>query len=65
MLKAIKPGRRYILCNLDEPYARDVFEVIKRGQMAKGTEAWPEGDIGFEEWVRLTWPDVSRKGGGE
>jgi hypothetical protein len=62
MLKAIKPGRRYILCNLDEPYAKDIYEVIKRGQMANGAEAWPEGDISFEEWIRLTWPEAVEGG---
>lgn len=63
MLKEIKPGRKYILCNMDEPYAKDVYEVIKRGQMAKGPEAWPEGDISFEEWEKLTWPVAAPSGG--
>lgn len=64
MLKAIKPGRKYILCNVDEHYAKDVYEVIKRGQMAKGPGAWPEGDISFEEWKKLTWPETVEGGAG-
>lgn len=53
MLKQLKPGHKYLVCNLDEPYVEEVYEVIKKGQMAKGE--WPEGDISFEEWVCLTF----------
>lgn len=55
MKKEMKPDRMYIFCNVDEPYAHEVFEVIKRGQMAKGTEHWPEGNISFEEWMKSTF----------
>lgn len=46
--------RRYFVINIDEPYAEEIFEVFKRGQIAKGE--WPEGDVTFEEWKALTWP---------
>jgi len=55
MRKELKPGRYYIVVNLDEPYAPELYDVIKRGQTAKGQ--WPEGDISFREWVEETWPD--------
>lgn len=53
MLKKMKPGRNYILINVDEPYAEAAFNVLKAGQMAKGE--WPEGDIGFLEWKDRTF----------
>ncbi|SFH34483.1 hypothetical protein SAMN05660649_04835 [Desulfotomaculum arcticum] len=46
MLKHMKPGREYFLINIDEPYALEIYEVLKRGQMAKNE--WPEGDISFD-----------------
>lgn len=49
----MKPGNRYIIVNIDEPYAEEIYEVLKRGQEDKGE--WPEGDISFEEWVRETF----------
>ncbi len=55
MRKNMKPGRRYFIINLDEPYAEEIYKVLKKGQMNKGE--WPEGDISFEEWKKLTWPD--------
>ena len=42
MLKQLKPGHYYIVINLDEPYAEDVYEVLKYGQMQKGEDVWPE-----------------------
>lgn len=51
----MKPGRKYFIINLDEPYAEDIYKVLKKGQMKKSQ--WPEGDISFEEWVAKTWPD--------
>ena len=36
MLKPMKPGRRYIQINVDEPYAKAIYEVLKAGQIAKG-----------------------------
>lgn len=55
MKKYMKPGQRYFIINIDEPYARAIYEVLKAGQIAKGR--WPEGDISFEEWIRATWPE--------
>lgn len=55
MLKPMKPGRNYMIINIDEPYAEQVYEILKAGQMAKGE--WPEGDITFEEWKKLTFKD--------
>jgi hypothetical protein len=62
--KEPKPGRRYFIINIDEPYAREIYEILKRSQMAKGD--WPEGDIDFEEWQRQTFgeaPEVKDVGG--
>lgn len=59
MRKELKPGRLYIIVNLDEPYAEAVYEVVKAGQLAKvalGENAWPEGDVDFQTWVRQTFP---------
>lgn len=53
MLKRMKPGRRYITINIDEPYARAIYEILKYGETVKRT--WPEGDISFEEWIRRTF----------
>ena len=50
MLKNMKMRRDYFIINIDGPYAREIYEVLKRGQAAKGE--WPEGDISFEEWKR-------------
>ena len=58
MRKIIKPGRRYFIINIDEPYAEEIYKVLKRGQMKK--KEWPEGDISFEEWKEITWPNESQ-----
>ncbi|NQT33237.1 MAG: hypothetical protein HQ594_06170 [Candidatus Omnitrophica bacterium] len=56
MLKEMKPGRRYFVINIDEPYAKAIYKVLKKGQMAKRTKkAWPEGDISFETWIKKTF----------
>lgn len=55
MRKILKPGRRYFIINIDEPYAEDIYKVLKKGQMKKGE--WPEGNISFEEWKKQTWPE--------
>lgn len=55
MRKIIKPGRRYFIINIDEPYAEEIYKVLKKGQMKKGE--WPEGNISFEEWKKQTWPE--------
>jgi hypothetical protein len=61
MSKQLKPGRYYLITNIDEPYAADVYEVIKHGQMQKeagGENAWPEGDIPFADFLSNCWPNV-------
>jgi len=61
MRKEIKPGRQYFIINMDEPYAAVIYAVLKSGQQAKGQ--WPEGDIGFDEWKRLTFSQPSQSSG--
>jgi hypothetical protein len=51
----MQPGNRYFIINIDEPYAEEIYEVLRRGQIVKGE--WPEGDISFEEWIEETWKD--------
>lgn len=55
MRKTMKPEHDYFVINIDEPYAEQIYEVLKAGQMAKGQ--WPEGDITFEEWKQKTFGD--------
>jgi len=61
MFKTMRPGRKYFIINIDEPYAEKIYQVLKGGQMAKGE--WPEGDIGFDEWKEQTFKqyDEDRK----
>ena len=59
MLKQMKPGRRYFIINLDEPYAPEIYEILKRGETVKGT--WSEGDITFSEWIRRTFSVAEEK----
>lgn len=59
MLKTIKPGRKYFIINLDEPYAEKIFQVLKEGQMEKGE--WPEGDISFKEWKEQTFKQLDEE----
>lgn len=53
MRKTMKHGRRYFIINIDEPYSEEIYQSLKNGEMAKGT--WVEGDISFDEWIRLTF----------
>lgn len=53
MFKKTKPGNNYFIINIDEPYAEDIYRVLKAGQEKKGE--WPEGDITFEEWKDRTF----------
>ena len=53
MLKNMKPGNRYIIVNIDEPYAEEIYEILKRGQLEK--EDWPEGELTFAEWCEETF----------
>ena len=59
MKKIMKPGRNYFIVNIDEPYAEELYEVIKKGQIAKNE--WPEGDISFAEWKAITFGMTDRK----
>ncbi|MGI6352601.1 MAG: hypothetical protein ACOX6M_13030 [Armatimonadota bacterium] len=43
MRKEVKPGRRYFVINIDEPYAPEIYEVPKKGQTAKGER--PKGIV--------------------
>jgi len=63
MRKAMKLGRKYLLINIDEPYAEKIYAILKEGQMAKGE--WPEGGIDFEEWKRRTFEGNSITTAGE
>jgi hypothetical protein len=56
MRKEMRPGRKYFIINIDEPYAEKIYEVLKIGQMEKGE--WPEGDIDFDEWKRQTFSEI-------
>lgn len=56
MEKSMRPGRKYIIINIDEPYAENIYQVLKEGQMAKGE--WPEGDISFEDWKKQTFARI-------
>ncbi|MCR4298227.1 MAG: hypothetical protein NUV75_05675 [Gallionella sp.] len=59
MKKELKQGNEYFIINIEEPYAIEIFEVLKRGQIAK--DEWPEGDISFEEWQEQTFGDDRRE----
>lgn len=56
MRKQMKKARKYFIINIDEPYAPEIYEVLKKGQIEK--DQWPEGDISFEEWVKATFGDA-------
>lgn len=58
-MKSMKPGRKYFIINIDEPYAEEIYEVLKRGQIAKGE--WPEGDMSFAEWKKQTFKEVDEE----
>lgn len=59
MLKNMKPEHKYFIINIDEPYAEEIYEVLKRGQIAKSE--WPEGDISFDEWKEWTFGEFQAK----
>ena len=50
--KPIKNPNEYFIINIDEPYAEEIYNILKCGQTAKGE--WPEGDISFEQWQKQT-----------
>lgn len=56
MEKPMKPGRKYFIINIDEPYAEKIYQALKDGQIAKGE--WPEGDISFEGWKKQTFAHI-------
>ena len=51
--KEPKEGRNYIFINIDEPYIKAIYEVLKAGEIAKGT--WNEGDISFKDWCERSF----------
>lgn len=54
MLKQLKPDQLYFIIKINEPYAEQIFELLKKGQIEKGD--WEEGtDITFTEWVKQTF----------
>lgn len=53
MKKTLKPGRKYFIINIDEPYAKKIYKILKKGQQKKNK--WPEGNITFEEWKKITF----------
>lgn len=53
MLKNMKPNNRYMIINVDEPYAEDIYTLLKARQWERGE--WPEGDISFAEWIEKTF----------
>lgn len=59
MQKTMKSGRRYFLINIDEPYAKDIYYYLKNGQIAQ--DKWPEGNIPFEDWIKVTFGDKNLK----
>ena len=56
MLKKMKPGRKYFIINIDEPYAEKIYQILKQGQIEKGE--WPEWDISFEEWKMIKFDNL-------
>ena len=49
---SIPTENKYLMVNIDEDYAKEVFEMIKQSEIKKGT--WDEDkDITFEEFVKL------------
>ena len=53
MIREMKPGRNYFIINNDEPYIEKLYEVIKKGQMAKVER--PDKDPsykGLKRWER-------------
>jgi hypothetical protein len=59
MPKTVKEGRCYLIINTDEPYAEEVYSIMKRGQ--QGKNQWPEGNISFDEWHRTTFGCAPQK----
>jgi len=61
MLKQMKPGRRYFIINIDEPYAEAIFAVLKCGEQMKRRSESEEArireefDVTFEEWIEETF----------
>jgi hypothetical protein len=55
MLKRFKPDKCYFCIRIDEPFAKEIYEVLKRELTAM--DRWPEGDIDFEEWKRQNWKE--------
>ena len=47
----IKPNKKYIVVNVDEPYAENIFNVLRDGEKEKGN--WKNEPETFKEWLEL------------
>lgn len=54
MKKEMKKDNRYLICNLDEPYAPAVLEAIYKGEEAKSYGSWKE-PTDFKDWCLETF----------
>lgn len=53
----MKPGRHYLVVNIDEPYAAQVWALIRAHERRKGT--WDSDAPTFASWVRALWGDAA------
>jgi len=53
LIKKMKPGHTYFIINCDEPFAGELYNVLKFNMQRLGR--WPEGDITFLEWHKQTF----------
>jgi hypothetical protein len=56
MKKQMKPGNNYFIINCDEPFAGEIYKVLKHNMQRLGK--WPEGDISFLDWYKLTFSEA-------
>lgn len=66
MKKAIKDPAIQLQIPLSSPSVRESFKIMKQGQLAKGSEHWPEGDgYTFDQWCVDTfgygYQDLARR----
>jgi len=64
-----KPGRKYININIDEPYIKEIYYLMKENEIAKSGDpvisetgkkiwkCWPHGDISFEEFLEQVFSE--------
>lgn len=55
MKKQIKEGRNYIVCNIDEPYAADVFNALKGGALKDNWDKNNDLKTTFKEFCKNTF----------